>query len=97
MSAEAEQVFLEAQRQILQSRASLGEEMIEKIECLKHQLTKNAVDNVKFKLVDEALDSSKTLVVTDQEGGDIRVLVEAYLQGQITLYYTVANITSNQY
>ena len=71
--------------------------MIEKMECLKHWLTKNAVDNVKFELVDEALDSGKTPAVTDQEGGDIRVPVEAYLQGQITLYYTVANITSNRY
>jgi len=81
MSAEAERVFSGARRQISWSRASLGEDMIEKMECLKHWLTKNAVDNVKFELVDEALDSGKTPAVTDQEGGDIRVPVEAYLQG----------------
>ena len=65
MSAEAERVFSGARRQISWSRALLGEEIIKKIEYLKYLLTKNIVNNVKFKLIDKVLDSSKILVVID--------------------------------
>ena len=38
--------------------ASLGAEVIEKMECLKHWLTEKAVDNVTIEVAEEALDTA---------------------------------------
>jgi len=56
MLVEAERVFSGARRQILWSRASLGVEMIERMECLKHWLTKGALSNVKITVNKELID-----------------------------------------
>ena len=55
MSAEAERVFSGARRQISWDRARLGGEHIEKMECLKHWLTKKVLDNVHIEVGEDIL------------------------------------------
>ena len=57
MSAEAERVFSGTRRQISWDKASLSGLTIEKMECLKHWLTKKAVDGVKVDILSDVLDS----------------------------------------
>lgn len=55
MSAEAERVFSGSRRQISWQRASLGAELIEKMECLKHWLTKSAVNTESLAIISDVI------------------------------------------
>jgi hypothetical protein len=55
MSAEAERVFSGARRQISWDRARLGGELIERMECLKHWLTKKVLDRINIEVMEDVL------------------------------------------